>query len=53
MDKEKFDEIYQEERNKLSYLPNADDDFIALEKAYERYNQENENNITWRDVYNG
>ncbi len=37
---ERFKEIYQEERDKLSVMPNADDDFIALEKAYTRYAEE-------------
>lgn len=53
MNKEKFNELYQEERNKLSYLPNADDDLIAFEKAFERYNKESEEKITWREIYNG
>lgn len=34
---EKFKEIYQEERNKLSQLPCADDDFEALEKTLKRW----------------
>lgn len=34
---EKFWQLYNEERNKLSELPDADDDFIALQKATERY----------------
>jgi hypothetical protein len=34
---EEFKKIYQEERDKLSQLPNADDDFIAYENAIKRY----------------
>ena len=34
---EKFWQLYNEERNKLLELPDADDDFIALQKAAERY----------------
>jgi hypothetical protein len=36
-DKEKQREIYQEERGKLTQLPDADADFIALERASDRY----------------
>jgi hypothetical protein len=39
MDK-RLSELYQEERNKLSQLPCADDDFIALEKASIRREKE-------------
>jgi hypothetical protein len=30
-----FWEVYEVERDKLSVLPNSDDDYIALEKAME------------------
>lgn len=33
-------ELQEEERNKLSPLPDANDDFIALEKAIERRREE-------------
>ncbi|MNV41583.1 hypothetical protein D3C71_1332240 [compost metagenome] len=35
-----FSDLYREERTKISRLPNADDDFNALQKAIERYNDE-------------
>ena len=34
---EKFWQLYNEERDKLSSLPNADDDFIAYQAALEKY----------------
>lgn len=39
MDK-RLSELYNEERAKLSQLPCADDDFVAYEKALDRYNKE-------------
>ncbi len=33
----RFKEIYQNERNKLSIFPDADCDFIALENALRHY----------------
>jgi hypothetical protein len=42
-DDERLHEIYQEERNKLSPLPDADTDFIALENAIKRRYKEMEN----------
>jgi hypothetical protein len=35
-DDERFKELYQEERTKLSPLPDVDTDFIALENAIKR-----------------
>lgn len=51
MNREKFNKIYQEERDKLSFLPDMDDDFLALDNTIERYNKENEEQITWREIY--
>lgn len=39
---EKMKELYNEERNKLSLLPDSDSDFIALENAWKRYEEEKE-----------
>ncbi len=36
-------ELQREERDKLSSLPNADDDFIALERAMKRRVEELKN----------
>lgn len=33
-------QLYNEERDKLSSLPDADSDFIALYNAWERYSEE-------------
>lgn len=49
MDKEKFWKIYNEERDKLSYLPDMDDDIIALDKAIEIYNKETDEKISYSD----
>ena len=35
-----FWKIYNDERDKLTPLPDADADFIALDKAITRFNQE-------------
>ena len=47
----KLSKIYQEERNKLSTMPCADDDFEALENAINRYNEENKERLTLSDIY--
>lgn len=39
----KLRELYEEERSKISPLPDSDSDFIALEKALLRYSEENRN----------
>ena len=49
MDRERFNEIRQAERDKLSYLPDMDDDIIAFEKAIEIYNKETGENISCLD----
>ena len=35
-EKKTIEEKYQEERAKMTQLPDADADFIALQRAYER-----------------
>lgn len=35
-DEKSIAEKYQEEREKMTQLPDADSDFIALQRAYER-----------------
>lgn len=42
--KDKFSEIYQTERNKLTILPDADADFTALENTYRNYDYNEFNN---------
>lgn len=37
---ERMKELYNEERNKLIPLPCIDSDFIALENAWKRYEEE-------------
>lgn len=37
---ERIQQLYQEERDKLSPLPDADTDFIALDNAWKRYRDE-------------
>jgi hypothetical protein len=48
----KFSELYQIERNKLTILPDADADFKALENTYKNYdiysNSNNSCNDWWR-----
>jgi len=44
MNREKFCEVYSEERSKLSQLPCADDDFAAHSNAIKRCSNENESN---------
>lgn len=40
---DRFKEIYQEERNKLGELPCSDSDFIALDNAWKRWEEEKTN----------
>lgn len=47
----KFNKIYQQERDKLSCLPDLDDDFKALDNAIIKYNSKYETNLTFLDVY--
>lgn len=49
----KLNTIYQEERNKLTCLSDPEADFEALDNAIVRYNKENEDQITFLDVYYG
>jgi hypothetical protein len=37
---ERMKKLYQEERDKLSPLPDSDSDFIALDRAWVRYCEE-------------
>jgi hypothetical protein len=41
-DDERLKELYQEERDKLSSLPDADTDFVALDNAIKRRFEEME-----------
>ena len=38
-------ELYEKERSKLSSLPSADDDFIALAKTYETISESNDDEL--------
>ena len=40
---ERMRQLYEEERSKLSPLPDSDSDFIALDKAWKRYWEEKKN----------
>ena len=47
-------ELYEKERNKLSSLPNVDDDFIALGKVYDIVAKSNDDRLkkSWiEDIY--
>jgi hypothetical protein len=52
--KDKFSELYQIERNKLTILPDADADFIALENTYKNYDHyiNNDNNKSNNNLCN-
>jgi hypothetical protein len=41
LNNERFRQIYQEERDKLLSLPCSDTDFIALDNAWKRWEEEN------------
>ena len=50
MDKNELGALYGEERDKLTTLPDADADFIALERVYERCGRKFQKNTEYENL---